>query len=276
MSQAPNLLPLLIEVEELHEALSAQESGSLLLVDLGKEERFQQAHLPGARLVTPGETQSPPPVPGFAPGDEKLTLIMQRIGLTPDTHVVVYDDEGGGWAGRFIWLLDEIGHTHYSYLDGGIHAWAAAGLPIESGLVKHPTSDIEVHTSGAHSVLADDILASLESKTFQIWDARSPKEYRGETINASKGGHIPGARNYEWTSAMDPSRNLRLKPFEQILSELSAAGIDPKRDTITHCQSHHRSGLTYLLGKLLQFKSIKAYPGSWAEWGNHPQTPTEL
>ena len=276
MSQDLNLLPLLIEVEQLNEVLSGPKKESLLLVDLAKEERFLQAHLPGARLVTPGETQSGPPVPGFAPSDEQLTLIMQRIGLTPDSHVIVYDDEGGGWAGRFIWLLDEIGHHHYSYLDGGIHAWAAAGLPLESGKVSHPASNIEVHNTGSHSVLAEDILSSLDTQSLQIWDARSPKEYRGETVNAAKGGHIPGARHYEWTSAMDQTRDLRLKPFDQILAELADAGIDPTRDTITHCQSHHRSGLTYLLGKLLQFKSIKAYPGSWAEWGNHPQTPTEM
>ncbi|MBT3897162.1 MAG: sulfurtransferase, partial [Gammaproteobacteria bacterium] len=43
---------------------------------------------------------------------------------------------------------------------------------------------------------------------------------------------------------------------------------------ITHCQTHHRSGLTYLIGKSLGY-DIKAYPGSWSEWGNHPDTPVE-
>jgi len=44
---------------------------------------------------------------------------------------------------------------------------------------------------------------------------------------------------------------------------------------ITHCQSHHRSGFTYLVGKALGF-NIRAYHGSWAEWGNHPTTPVEV
>ncbi|MBT3564150.1 MAG: sulfurtransferase, partial [Gammaproteobacteria bacterium] len=38
--------------------------------------------------------------------------------------------------------------------------------------------------------------------------------------------------------------------------------------------THHRSGLTYLIGKSLGY-DIKAYPGSWSEWGNHPDTPIE-
>ena len=275
MTQAIKLLPLLIEAEELNQALSGPDKDKFLLVDLGSEERFIQAHLPGARLVVPGETQSGPPVPGFAPSDERLSSLMQRIGLQTDSHVIVYDDEGGGWAGRFIWLLDEIGHNRYSYLNGGIHAWAAENLPLESGFVTHPASSIEVHTSGQHSVTAEDIIASLDTASLQIWDARSPMEYHGEAIYAAKGGHIPGACNYEWTNAMDQARNLRLKPFEQILTELAEVGIDPNKDTITHCQSHHRSGLSYLLAKLLNFKSIRAYAGSWAEWGNHPTTPTQ-
>ena len=74
---------------------------------------------------------------------------------------------------------------------------------------------------------------------------------------------------------MDPANNLKLKPLETIREELKAVGISVEKDTVTHCQSHHRSGLTYLLGKLLNFKSMKAYAGSWGEWGNHPDTPAQ-
>ncbi len=275
MSHAPNLLPLLIEPEHLNEALTGPDHASFLIVDIASADRFNQAHIPNARWVSPAETQAGPPVPGFSPSPANLNTLMQRIGLHPDKHLIVYDDEGGGWAGRFIWLLDEIGHTRYSYLNGGIHAWAALGFEIEKGHLAHPPSSIQVLNHGQHSITLPEIIDSLPNASLQIWDARSPKEFTGEKVNAAKGGHIPGACNYEWTNAMDTERQLRLKPRDQLLKELSAAGIDPGKDTITHCQSHHRSGLTYLLGKLLNFKSIRAYPGSWAEWGNHPDTPTE-
>ena len=275
MSEADNMLPLLIEPEELQKALSDHKNSNILLVDLGSKERFLDAHIPDAKLILPSETQAGPPIPGLSPSDTQLTLLMQGIGLKEDSHIVVYDDEGGGWAGRFIWLLDEIGHTKYSYLNGGIHAWTAANFAIEKGDVSHPPSNISVKNSAKNSLSANEIIQALKSNSVQVWDARSQLEYTGEKINAAKGGHIPGALNYEWTNAMDPSRNLRLKPLEQILSELKAVGISADKDTVTHCQSHHRSGLTYLLGKLLNFKSIKAYPGSWGEWGNLPDTPIE-
>ena len=42
---------------------------------------------------------------------------------------------------------------------------------------------------------------------------------------------------------------------------------------ITHCQTHHRSGLSYLLMKILGYPHIKGYHGSWGEWGNRSDTP---
>ena len=249
---------------------------ALILVDLGKEERYQDSHIPGAVLVTPGETQAGPPVPGLAPSDINLTRIMQRIGLNENSHVIVYDDEGGGWAGRFIWLLDEIGHKHYSYLNGGIHAWAAEGFELQSGEENNSPSNIEVRANEQHSITLEALCQELDNKDIQVWDARSPMEYRGETVYGARGGHIPGALNYEWTRAMDKQRDLRLKPLDHLKSELAAEGIFPDKITVTHCQSHHRSGLTYLLAKLLGFTNIRAYPGSWGEWGNNPNTPIEL
>jgi thiosulfate/3-mercaptopyruvate sulfurtransferase len=45
---------------------------------------------------------------------------------------------------------------------------------------------------------------------------------------------------------------------------------------ITHCQTHHRSGFTYLVAKSLGYPRVKGYAGSWGEWGNHPDTPVEI
>lgn len=275
MLDAKPLLPLLIEPEALNDALIKDDNQTILLVDLRTEASFLSGHIKGAQLVTPSETQAAPPIPGLSPTDEQLSHLMQRIGLTKDSHVVVYDDEGGGWAGRFIWLLDEIGHSQYSYLNGGILSWSASNLPLSIEVTQNAPSAIMISRQSGHSVCLDDLIQAISENRLQIWDARSPMEYRGEKVNAMKGGHIPGALNYEWTNAMDRTNHLKLKPLDTIRKELNEIGLSSDKETVTHCQSHHRSGLTYLLGKLLNFKSIKAYPGSWGEWGNHPDTPTE-
>ena len=108
---------------------------------------------------------------------------------------------------------------------------------------------------------------------FSIWDARSIEEYTGEKVMAEKGGHIPGAIHCEWTSLMDRERNMRIR--QDALEYLTSVGISPDKPTITHCQSHHRSGFTYLVARLLGFSNIRAYDGSWWEWGNRSDTPVE-
>lgn len=128
-------LPLVIEPADLAARLDAPE---LILVDLTSAARYAEGHIPGARFVDPKRTQlGQPPAPGLLPAKADLEALFGELGHRPDAVYVVYDDEGGGWAGRFIWLLDVIGHPHYHYVDGGLHAWLADGHAT-SGDTPHP------------------------------------------------------------------------------------------------------------------------------------------
>lgn len=269
----PTTLPLIIEPEQLSSCLKRDD---LLILDLSAETQYKQAHLPGA-IHLPSKTllSGTPPAPGKLPDSDKLNQLFSELGLTANRHVIAYDDEGGGWAGRLIWTLDVIGHQRYSYLNGGIHAWVGAGLPVS-------TQEITPVSSAGHwpinqGPIADKetILQRLQADDFIIWDARSAEEYRGERKVSARSGHIPGASNYEWTQGMDRQRDLRIRPLEEIRTELANLGISADKDIVTHCQAHHRSGFTYLLGKALGFERIRAYPGSWSEWGNDTDTPIE-
>ncbi|ARU55892.1 thiosulfate sulfurtransferase [Oleiphilus messinensis] len=265
-------LPLIIEPEALVNHLDRSD---LILVDLCSLTQYQEAHLPGAHHVAPAETQlGITPGPGRLPTTEALSALISRLGITPDKHVVVYDDEGGGWAGRFIWLLDCIGHTRYSYLNGGLIAWHALSLPLTPTVPPAAETTVSVTVHEAPTVSTDDLIELVNNKSVTVWDARSPQEYTGEKIVSARGGHIPGAINFEWTQAMDPGRDYRLKPLSKLEKILTDLGILNGKPIITHCQSHHRSGLTYLIAKALN-QPVQAYAGSWSEWGNRTDTPIE-
>ena len=265
-------LPLLIQPEQLEAVLDHPD---LLIVDTCQPQNWAQLHIPGAVHINPSELVcGVPPAPGKLPSLPMLNAMFSRIGYRPDQHIVVYDDEGGGWAGRFVWTLDVIGHTRYSVLDGGLHSWYKEQHPVtaEVRAVTPTKVNITLHTA----VIAEleTVLSSLNDPKTKIWDARSKEEYLGLKSSSARAGHIPGAINLDWLDLMDRSRNLRLLPLEQIRKQLDHLGIHAGDHIITHCQSHHRSGLTYLVAKLLGFP-VQGYHGSWGEYGNNPDVPIE-
>ncbi|UVO17685.1 rhodanese-like domain-containing protein [Stutzerimonas stutzeri] len=264
-------LPLVIEPADLAERLHAPE---LILVDLTSAARYAEGHLPGARFVDPKQTQlGQPPAPGLLPSKAQLEALFGALGHRADAVYVVYDDEGGGWAGRFIWLLDVIGHRHYHYLDGGLHAWLAERRPLSREVPVAAGGPVALQLDSAPIATREYLESRLGADDLVVWDARSPQEYRGEKVLAARGGHIPGAVNFEWTAGMDPARALRIR--SDIAEQLQALGIVAEKEIITHCQTHHRSGFTYLLAKALGYPRIKGYAGSWGEWGNLPDTPIQ-
>ncbi len=267
---------------ELSAVISAAELSSIvndpaiLIIDVSAENEFTAGHIEGAvQLDYAAFVSAHPPVMGLLPDADQLSLVFSSIGLTTGHHVVAYDRDGGGKAGRLIYTLDAIGHTKNSLLDGGLQAWITEGHGTVSG------SDLPVHTRyqagtrGNNIADKDYIQSKLGEDSIILLDCRTADEFSGADVRAAKGGHIPGAVNFNWTDAMDPARPPLLRPEVELTSMFESIGVSKDKEVIAYCQTHHRSSHTYVVLKQLGYQNLKGYPGAWSDWGNDPDTPVE-
>ena len=268
------ILPLLIEPAELQQHLH---DSNLLIVDLCKHSQYQQLHIPGAVFLDYGYlTAVNHPAMGFLPDAEQISRVLAALGFTSDSHVVAYDEEGGGKAARLIWTLHALGHCKTSLLNGGLISWYKEQHPVTADATRITDVPCKVNYTNM-AVVADRhyILAHLDDSKVALLDARSLGEYSGEKRFADRAGRIPGAKHFEWTDGIDLEKNYRLLPDNVLLKKLAALDLTPDKEIIVYCQTHHRSALSYFMLKNLGYEKVRGYPGSWSDWGNRVDTPIE-
>ncbi|OFE42416.1 sulfurtransferase [Acinetobacter towneri] len=272
MSTSPFNFGLLIEAEDLVPFLGHEK---LRIVDLSRNSVYEQLHLPHALQVKPSMLlRQDEDTSGLLPEPEALQDLIQYLSISPEHHVVAYDDEGGAWAGRLIWNLHCLGFENTSLLNGGIHAWLAAGFPTTSEVepLTSVSTLVPVVEKNQYRIQYDELLEKCQNQSVQLWDCRTTDEYTGLRLAARRGGHIPGALHFEWSTALNRENHLKLHPLERTRQRLELIGFNLNEPVVVYCQSHHRSGLAYILGRLLGWK-IQAYDGAWSEWGNRPDSP---
>lgn len=265
---------LLIEAEELLPHLGSEK---LRIVDLSRSSVYDQLHIPHAVHVKPKQlVRQEEQASGLLPDVDGLKVLIEYLNISPEHHVVAYDDEGGAWAGRLIWNLHCLGFENTSLLNGGIHAWLAAGFPTSSDVEKLvPVTDlVEINQAQIEQYRIEypQLLDQVQNHKTQVWDCRTEDEYTGLRLAARRGGHIPNARHFEWSTALNRENHLKLHPLERTQQRLEQLGFNLNEPVVVYCQSHHRSGLAYILGRLLGW-NIQAYDGAWSEWGNRLDSP---
>ena len=265
---------LLIDAEQLVPHLG---NDKLRIVDLSRASVYDQLHIPHALHLKPKFlVRQDEQATGLLPDVEGLQELIRYLNISPEHHVVVYDDEGGAWAGRLIWNLHCLGFENTSLLNGGIHAWLAAGLPTTSEVEQFEPVSALVQVDQAkiqqYRIEYTELLEKVQNSEVQLWDCRTEDEYTGLRLAARRGGHIPNALHFEWSTALNRENHLRLHPLERTQQRLEQLGFNLNEPVVVYCQSHHRSGLAYILGRLLGW-NIQAYDGAWSEWGNRLDSP---
>jgi len=251
----------LVEADELAEVLEDVVICDMRwdLTDAGRgRSTYERGHIPGAvfvdldtDLAAPQGVAGRHPLPSVA----DFASTLGRLGVSPGTRVIVYDDVAGRIGARMWWMLRSIGHEEAQVLNGGYQAWVATGRDIEVGMVvpqprpySTPTGFTGVTT---HVGLAGRVLI----------DARAGDRYRGENEPVDpKAGHIPGAINISTVRNLDEEgRFLKPADLAEVYGEVGSEAVVSCGSGVTACHD----ALAMVVAGL---PMPDVYVGSFSEW----------
>ncbi|MDL1900627.1 sulfurtransferase [Anaerolineae bacterium CFX9] len=237
--------------------------------------QFATGHIPGA-VAFNWQSQLQDNIQRDIISKEDFEKLLSSVGVSNDTHVVLYGDNNNWFAAYAFWLFKYYGHEKVSLLDGGRKKWLAENREVTTEETSYPPTHYTVQSINTDlRADRDYVKARLEKADFGLVDVRSPAEYTGEIIappgmteTAQRPGHIPGARNIPWAQAV--AEDGTYKSREELLALYGAKGVTPDLpDVVAYCRIGERSSHTWFALKyILGFENVRNYDGSWTEWGN--------
>lgn len=264
--------------ERLHSANIVLLDASYHLAPTGRDAsaEFAAGHIPGAQFLNLGALNDPDAAfDNTVPTARLFQERVRALGVSADSHIVLYDDSPLKSAARGWFLFTLFGAKTVSILDGGLAKWKAEGRPEGREIAEPAARDF---TASINLELLRDkqaVLASLGSAA-QIVDARGAGRFTAaepEPRPGMESGHIPGARNLPIGMLFESDGTM--KDTGGIEAEFLGAGVDLSRPVITSCGSGVTAAvLSFALARLGK-QDVSLYDGSWSEWGSDPDTPKE-
>ncbi len=259
-------MALVISADMLRSMLGSR---NLLLVDARPYSSYAESHIPGAVNIDLMQFHwIDTSKQGISQFNMQAKILLSNIGISPEKTVVFYDDLSGPSAARGVWLLMYFSHQNVSMLDGGLNGWKAKGFRTETKT--NPFVHADFKGKPDPTILADfaEVRAAIKNRRTVIVDARSREEFDGSAMRAARAGHIPNAVNIDWND------NLHEDTFKSTDALGRLYGNIPKGAKVTtYCQGGYRAANTFVALKLLGYKDVKMYLGSWGEWGNRADLP---
>ncbi|CUH42867.1 3-mercaptopyruvate sulfurtransferase [Ruegeria atlantica] len=257
---------------------------------------FQAEHIPGAVYVgmsteLANSTQN---TPDMMLGPEDFGERMRELGVSNDSHVVVYDDSGLPLASaRLWWALSHYGHKNVQVLDGGLQQWKLEGRPTETGDLTVEHGDFEPTVQSNWIARKADVLDAMGKPGVRIVDFLPNNLFRGDGVHTwgGRSGHIPSAVNIPAISNIDPDLahipiseraaklkergSFKLADHSKLLKHYQDKGIQTDDEVIAYCGRGIAASCGLLALRQMGFEKSRLYDGSWAEWSADEILPVE-
>lgn len=263
----------LIEASELRQLAA----GTYILIDArgfgNSRERYEQGHLEGALYVDLEDLAAHTDNPAVGgrhplPSTKDFAILLGSLGITPLSHVVIYDDKAAANpAARFWWMLKAIGHEKVQVLNGGLQAAVNAGFAISTIIPDKPqASEYPVPALFKGTATIDEVAEAAHNPNNIVIDVREAPRYLGQTEPLDLvAGHIPGALNVPYSVNLGEG-NRYLTADELQSNYISILGDIKPEQVIVHCGSGVTACHTLLALEQAGFSGARLYVGSWSEW----------
>ncbi len=241
-----------------------------VILDARPRAAFEAGHRQGAIHADP-ETHLAAPRDPARGGRHPLPPIEQwrrqvaEWGITPQTHVIVYDDQNGAnAAARAWWMLNAIGIHDVEVENAGQVSSRAESRDPQPKLASAGDPSTPLGMTPEWQLPTVDMAfvdAHRNDPRWKVLDVRSRERFRGDTEPIDPvAGHIPGAVNLPYTDNLGKTPAELRAMYEELLGD-----VPPER-LIVHCGSGVTACHTLLALAMAGLHGASLYVGSWGEW----------
>lgn len=261
--------------------LNLKDSSEVVLIDAragaNAEENYRNEHLKSSRYIDLNKdlaaVEKKPANGGRhpLPSLEKFAEILSKLGISPQSHIIIYDDKNGSnAAARFWWMLKSIGHQKVQVLNGGLQAAIKAGFETSSKIENiEPTEKYPLTKWNLAVADIEEVEKARNNSQNIVIDVRDKNRFDGLTEPLDLiAGHIPGAINVPFSENLNEdgfykSSEVLAEKYAEILGNVKPENV------IVHCGSGVTACHTLLAMDYAGIEIPKLYVGSWSEWSRN-------
>jgi len=259
---------------------------NLVILDVRTETNYGVGHIPGSFNIpyAKWEILDEDRECQLMPTPEKFTEMLQAIGVNSDSHVVVYDHGnsiGDATKGATaVWILEAMGHSNVSYLNGGFTKWTFEGRIIDNKKPQASPGNFVAALDSSKVAALQDVVAKID-KGVVLVDARNSNQHFGDDKrgDVDRYGHIPGSISLPAPFLNNAGANrapATIRDAKQLAEMARGVGIPADKNTeiIVYCNTGQFAGMDYVvLHDILGYKNVSVYDGSMLEYSADEDLP---
>ncbi|PPR01175.1 hypothetical protein CVT24_006051 [Panaeolus cyanescens] len=254
------------------------------------KQEFLDKRIPESQFLDLDEVASPNELglKHMMPDNQTFARACEKFGVSPNTHVILYDAHGVFSSPRALFMFRSFGHENSSIINGGLPQWVEDGLPTVSGQgvpepkpATYPPPKLNEQAIRSYDQIVANTKCELAAPaTSLVLDARPGGRFKGTDPEPRPGlssGHMPNSFSLPFSMFLQQHKNKEgqtystfLPPDEVKKALENAVGaaeaskiISGERPVVTSCGSGMTAGVLWLGLKLLGVKQIGLYDESW-------------